>query len=48
MKLKNIIYNSITYSIIYSIIGTCFIVIIIAFIATLCGDGNKGLFELLQ
>ena len=44
MKLKNIIYNSI----IYSIIGTGFIVIIIAFIATLCGDGNKGLFELFQ
>ena len=42
MKLKNFIYTIATYT----IMGLFSLFMAIAFIATLCGDGNKGLFEL--
>ena len=44
MKLKKFIYIVATYT----IMGLFSLFMAIAFIATLCGDGNKGLFELFQ
>ena len=44
MKVKSFIYTVATYT----IMGLFYLFTAIVFIAVLCGDGNKGLFELFQ